>query len=336
MALQANRKTGTLPGIARNLAAPATPVDEDLRFLDEQARQYLASRVWERLGTRTFELNLKVGSWYEASAQPFAKGPTNLVFLFPGRLDLRALQQAGLGEPPAFTILAELGGSELGYSVITSDGWLPLDRRDTQFLALAFAAITHLDAIGPQAVTAFGDLALPGGVRGRYRVRLAPSAPDADQFIPIFGIAREDLYGDAECTLTLLRLPWTDYHALRQRALVSESRQPIQDLGETIPVVVLSTDVAREVASKLRTAEPLGVTLAEKGSVLSMMLAGARETCSLTDFVNEREQVQLWWHDVKSSAYAVMVSDSVPDGTSDRWDPPTVQGLFEFGRQRSG
>jgi len=323
-------------GIAHNPTAPVAAVEEDLRFLDEQAERYLTSRAWERLCNATLHLNLKVGSWYEASAQAFAKGSMNVLFLFPGRRDLRALQQAGMGEPPAFTIFAELGGPGPEYSVITPEGWLLLERRDAQLLALAFVAITHLDASTTGPSEARGDLALPGGTRGRYRVWRAPADPDADQFIPVFGIARQDLYADGECTLTFLRLPWADYDALRQRARLSESKEPIRDLGDMIPVVALSTDVAREVAGRLHAAEPLGITLAEKGGVLGMILAGVQETYCLTDFVNEREQVQLWWHDVKASAYAVVVSDSVPDGMSDRWDPVSVEAVFEFGRQMSG
>jgi len=75
----------------------------------------VACRVWERLGSQTVNLDLKVGSWYEACAQAFAKGPMNVLFLFPGRRDLRALQQAGLREPPTGTIFAELGEKFVGF-----------------------------------------------------------------------------------------------------------------------------------------------------------------------------------------------------------------------------
>jgi hypothetical protein len=334
-------KACTLPGIAHNPTAPAAPLEQDLRFLDEQVGRYVTSRAWEGLGNGTLHLDLKVGSWYEASAQAFAKGAMNVLFLFPGRRDLRALQQAGLGEPPAGTIFAELGGGTPAFKIITPEGWLPLERRETQVLALALAAITHLDASGVEP-EASGDLTMPGGARGRYRVRLAPPDPDADQLVPVFGIARDDLYGDGEgeCTLSMVNLGWADYEVLRQRARVCvKAPEPFRDTGDAFPLVVLSgtADLAHEVAGKLQAAVPLGIAFSEKEGVLAMMLAGRQDNYLLMEFDAEREQVLLWWHQVRtdSGAYAVVVTDNAPDA-SGRWDPTTVAAVFEFGRQTSG
>ena len=325
-------------GIAHNPTAPAAPVEEDLRFLDEQAGRYLASQAAERLGNRTLELDLKVGSWYEASAQAFAKGPMKVLFLFPGRRDLLALQRAGLGEPPAGTIFAELGGPQPAFKVITPDGWDSLERRETQLMALTFAAISDLGATGAASSEASGDLLLPGGVRGRYRVRPAPEDPDADGVVPLFGIARTDLYDEGECTLTCMHLAWSDYDALRQRArLYVEAKEPFRDPNDGFPVVVLSVaaDLAQEVAGKLNAAEPLGIAFSEMEGALAMLLGGLQDTYLLTVFGQEREQVQLWWHGVKtySGAYAVLVSDSTPDERTDRWNLRTVEAVFELGRQ---
>jgi len=298
----------------------------------------VACRVWERLGSQTVNLDLKVGSWYEACAQAFAKGPMNVLFLFPGRRDLRALQQAGLREPPAGTIFAELGEKDSAFKVISPDGWLPLERRETQVLALACAALTHLAAARDEPSEASGDLTLPGCVRGRYRLRLAPPAPDADQFVPVFGIARDDLY-EGESTLNMVSLGWADYEVLRQRArLCVKGQEPFRDPGTGFPLVVLSstTDLAHQAARKLQVAEPLGIAFTENEGVLAMMLGGRQDNYLLTEFDGEREQVLLWWHQVKtnSGAYAIVITDKTPDA-SGRWDPTAVEAVFEFGRQTS-
>jgi hypothetical protein len=264
----------------------------------------------------------------------------NVLFLFPGRRDLRDLQHAGLSEPPAGTIFAELVGTDTAFKVITRDGWLPLERRETQVLALACAALAHLDAAGDQPSEAVGDITLPGGARGRYRVRLAPPDPDDDQLVPLFGIARDDLYGGGEWTLSMLSLGWTDYEVLRQRARVCvKAQEPLRDPGDAFPLVVLSgsTDLAREVAGKLQVAAPLGITFSEKAGVLAMLLAGRQDNFLLAEYDAEREQVLLWWHEVRtySGAYSVVITDSVPE-PSGRWAPTTVEAVFEFGRQTRG
>ena len=298
----------------------------------------MAGRAWERLNNQTVELDLKVGSWYGACAQPFVQGPRNVLFLFPGRRDLRALQQSGLSEPPAVTIFAEMDHTDSAFKVITPDGCLPLERRETQLLALAYAALTRLVAAEDEPSEASGDLSLPGGVRGRYRVRLAPPHPDADQLVPVFGIAREDLY-EGESTLSMVSVGWADYEVLRQRARVCvKTQEPFHDPGDHFPLVILSSsaDLAHEATRKLQVAQPLGIAFSEKNGVLAMMLPGRQDGYVLTEFDTEREQVLLWWHQVKtnSGAYAVVITDSAPDA-SGRWDPTTVEAVFEFGRQRS-
>jgi len=261
-----------------------------------------------------------------------------VLFLFPGRRDLRAIQQTGLREPPAGTIFAELGETDSAFTVISPDGWLPLERRETQLLALAYAALTDLTGARDEPFEASGNLTLPGGVRGRYRVRLVPPDPDADRFVPVFGIARDDLF-EGESTLSMVNLGWADYEVLRQRArFCAKAQEPFQDPGNEFPLVVLSSsrDLAHEAARKLQRAEPLGITFSEKEGVLTMMLAGLQDNYLLTEFDSDREQVMLWWHKVTtdSGGYAIVITDNTPEG-SGRWDPATVEAVFEFGRQTS-
>ena len=262
----------------------------------------------------------------------------NVLFLFPGRRDLRAIQRAGLGEPPAGTIFAEFGETASAFKVISPEGWLPLERRETQLTALACAALTRLAAARDEPSEAAGDVTLPGGVRGRCRVRLAPPVPDADQFVPVFGIARDDLY-EGESMLSMVSLGWTDYEVLRQRARVCvKAQEPFLDPSEPFPLVVLSstTELAHEAARKLQMAEPLGIAFSEKEGVLALMLGGQQDNYLLAEFDAEREEVLLWWHKVKTyfGAYAVVIANDGPDA-SGRWDPTRVEAVFEFGRQAS-
>jgi hypothetical protein len=192
--------------------------------------------------------------------------------------------------------LAELGGPEPAFQVITPGGWDSLERRETQLLALTFAAVSHLEASGAESSEASGELKLPGGARGRYRVRPAPADPDADGNVPLFGIARTDLYPEGEATLACMHLAWSDYDALRQGArLYMEAKEPLRDPDDGFPVVVLSVaaDLTQEVAGKLKAAEPLGIAFSEMEGSLAMMLGGLQDTYVLTVFGQEREQLQL-------------------------------------------
>ncbi len=341
VALPATKAQTVYPaGIAYNDTAPQIAADDDLRFLHDQTRRYMTSRAWERLGSASFYLDLKVGSWYEACAQAFSNGPMNTLFLFPGRRDLRTLQQAGMAEPPPGTIFAELHDPTPGFQVITPDGWLPPERRETRLLALAFAAMTDLAAGGNTSVEteAAGELVMPGGGRGRYRARRAPAHPDADRFVPITGLLREDLYGHEECTVSLMRMPWPEYRGVRERAVIYRAAtDPFQDRSELIPLVVLSgsADLATGIAGKLQAAEPLGITFAERDGALAMILPGLKDSYLLMEAGEQREEVLLWWHGTKSSggAYALMVTDSPPDPPA-QWHPLTVLAVFEFGKVR--
>lgn len=325
-------------GIDYNGTAPQAA--DDLRFLHDQTRRYMSSRASEHLGSASFYLDLKVGSWYEACAQAFSSGPVNALFLFPGRRDLRSLQEAGMAEPPPGTIFAELRDLTPGFQVITPDGWLPLERRETRLLALAFAAITELAAssnasVEPEVV---GELAMPGGSRGRYRARRAPAHPDADHVVPIMGIPRVDLYGDGECTISLMRLRWPEYRGLRERARICSEAKELQDLSEMVPLVVLSgsADLATAIAGKLEAAQPLGITFGELDRVLTMILPGLKDSYQIMEAPEQREEVLVWWHGTKSAggAYALVVTDTPPDPAV-QWHPTTVLAVFEFGTQRS-
>ncbi len=244
-----------------------------------------------------------------------------------------------MAEPPPGTIFAELRDPAPHFQVITPDGWLPPERLETRLLALAFAAMSDLASGGsaPVDTEAAGELVLPGGARGQYRARRAPAHPDADNSVTIGGLLRDDLYGDEECTATLMRLPWPEYRVLRERAVTHRAlKDPFKDLTETIPVVVLSgsAELATGIAGKLQAAEPLGITFGEKDGVLAMILPGLKDSYLLTQVEEEREEMLVWWHGTKSSggAHALMVTDTVPDPAAE-WHPTTVQAVYEFGSQ---
>src|SRR2546425_688361 len=82
----------------------------------------------------------------------------------------------------------------------------------------------------------------------------AGMAPDDDGMVPLMGMPRPDLYGDADCTLSFTTISWPEYWALRARAPVCRpAKLPFEERGELIPVMTISgsRDHALEIAQKL-------------------------------------------------------------------------------------
>ncbi len=321
----------------------AADLDEDTRFLQEQARRYVAARPWERLAGQAIFMVLKVGSWYQACAQELDTNAGNhLLFLFPGLCDMRYLQRAGLAEPHPGTIMAELRDPDSSFQMADDGGWLPLDRFSGRLLALALAAIIDLNASPRLPDTEIsGELALPGRVRGRYRAVLKPSQPDDDRVVPIVGRVREDLFEEGDGTITFMNLAWDKYRALAGRAqLRMPAPESFEDLGESIPVVVISDSVTRawSVVDKLHAAEPMGLSFGQMEDRLAVILAGSKDIYWLTTLDEQGAAVRAWWQvgrDASLGAAALMVADTTPDPDRfDRWVPANVLAVFEFGRQR--
>jgi len=309
--------------------------NDDLRFVYEQARRFVSARPWERLADASLYLDLKVGSWQEACAQHFSNGSTNALFLFPGHRNMLDLKRGGMAEPPAGTIFVELLDNQAppqtiaaardngwpvelrpvpAFRAIAPNGWLPLERSQTRLLALAFAAITDFDganALGPDAEVA-GELTMPEATRGRYRARRAPGNDEG--IVPLMGMPRLDLYGDADCMLSFTTISWSEYWALRQSApFCRAAKLPFEERGELIPLVTISGshDEAAEIAQKLIAADPLAITFGESGDVLAAILVGLKESYMLLQAEEHREELMLWRHATRSSggAHAVVVDD---------------------------
>ena len=259
----------------------------------------------------------------------------NVVFLFPGSRDLRRLRQAGMAEPPAGTVFAQLHEPDPRFMVISAEGWAEPDRLEGRLMALAFAAIraVAVDSKGE----ASGELLLPGGVHGRYAALRLASDPEDEQLV--MGRPRFDLFGQGDCAATMLNLDWLDYEALRDHSQhyqgvgdrFKESRQPI-------PVMVLSgaPDPAT-VTAKLQACDPRGLTFGEMEGALTVLAGGLKHSYVVMQTLDEREGVLGWWYGVRSNggAHAIVVAEPIPEIGSDRWVPSTVFGVFEFGRQRA-
>jgi hypothetical protein len=333
---------------------PQMAGDEDLRFLYEQARRYVAAKPWEQLARTSLYLDLKVGSWHEACAQHFSNGPTNALLVFPGRRTLVEIQKAGLAELPAGTIFVELVDRESRESIrqarqygwparmkpiphfqaIMPGGWLPLDRNQMRLLALAFAAITDFAATRDSDVAAgvAGELTMPGAARGRYRARRGPG--QNDHIVPIMGMPRNDLYGDLDCAVSFANAPPTMYRALMERARLFRAAQPpLLDRSGSIPLVTVSAPPAEAgaIASRLLAAEPLGVTLAEMDGALVAILIGLKDSYVLVDATEQREELMLWQHEAKSmlGGLAVLVEDKVSDPETVDLSTWSLHAIFE-------
>jgi hypothetical protein len=319
-------------------SASARIADADLRFLENLARQAIDEGAWTTLGGDTVRLLVKAGSWYEACCQVIGNETARLLFLIPGAQDLLALHRSGMAEPPDGTLFAEFRDGSANFSEITPQGWRPIGRFQSQLLALALSAVTAL--VTAPAGEAHGDVALPGGVRGRFRAWRFPADPNGPQML--MGMPRFDLYGEDDWTLSMLTLDWPQYEMLRGRA---EHRQfvaePFEDRGAPIHLLVISGPRAGlpETARKLHEADVRGITFGEMNGVLAMLAGGLKESYVLMEANEERETVQGWWYGVKASggAHAIMLTDDAPNLKLDGpWTPSSVAAVFEFGRQGEG
>ena len=328
--------------IPRAVSDP-TDLDEDTRFLQEQARKYLAARPWERLVGQTTYMALKAGSWYQVCAQAFDNpAGSHILLVFPGWRDMRELQKAGLGQPPPLTIMAELDDPESSFQRADDEGWIPLDRFSGRLLALAMAAIVDLAAAeGPRDTEIKGELQLPGRVRSRYRAVLKPADPGDEHLVPITSKVRMDLLHEGDSTLSFMTLGWDEYRKLSQRAqLRVPAAEPFEDRGETIPVVLISDPIERAwpIADKLHAAELLGLSFAPMGASLGLLAIGPKDGYCLTVLNEEAAAVRAWWQastESSGGAVALMVVDTTPDPNRlERWVPANVLAVFEFGRQR--
>jgi hypothetical protein len=306
----------------------------DSRLVEDEAARLVQSQAWEKFSGGTVRLLLKAGSWYEATAQLMAQGEAHVLFLFPGDNNLASLQQRGSAEPPDGSMFAEFRGGQTSFRSISPAGWVPIDHFESRLLGLAFAAVTAAATTTEEQVR--GELPLPDGVRGQFVAIPVPPDPNAGQLI--MGMPRFDLYGEDECTLSLLNLEWSDYSGLRGRA---EHRQSVgtlfENVGRSIPVFVISgpdADLAA-VAARLREADPKGISFSEIEGALAVLAAGLQETYVLMQVDQQREAVLGWWYQVKSGggAHAIVVADSDPEGTALSWDPARVIAVFEFGTQ---
>ncbi len=285
---------------------------------------------------------LKAGSWYQVCAQAVDNAGSHILFVFPGWRDMRELHAAGLGQPPELTIMAELGDPESSFQRLDEDNWLPLDRFSGRLLALAMAAIVDIDAAGgPTDREVTGELQLPGKVRGRYRAVLKPRDPDDDRLVPVMSKVRLDLIEEGETTISFMNLGWEQYRELSNRSqLVVPSREPFEEHGQSIPVILVSDPIERawSIADRLHAAEPMGMTLAPIEGSLALVVSGPQDGYCLTMFNENAATARAWWQANKEEsggAMALMIVDTTPDPDRlDQWFPANVLAVFEFGSRK--
>jgi hypothetical protein len=286
---------------------------------------------------------LKAGSWYQVCAQPFDNAGKHVLFVFPGWRDSRELLRAGLDQPPPLTIMAALADPASSFQRADDGGWVPLDRFSGQLLALAMAAIIRLNAMGgPTDTEVTGELQLPGRVRGRYRAVLKPPDPDDNRLVPVMSKIRMDLLEEGESTVSFMTVGWDRYHELSKRAqLVVRSRDPFEEHGQLIPVILISDPIERawSVADRLHAAEPMGMTLAPMKDSLALIVSGPEDGYCLTVLNKEAATARAWWQagiEESGGAIALMIVDSTPDPDRvDKWTPANVLAVFEFGSQKA-
>jgi hypothetical protein len=286
---------------------------------------------------------LKAGSWYQVCAQPFDNNGEPVLLVFPGWRDSRELYRAGFDQLPPLTIMAALAGPASSFQMADDDGWLPVDRFSGQLLALAMAAIIRLNAMGgPTDTEVTGELQLPGRVRGRYRAVLKPHNPDDDRLVPVMSKIRMDLLEEGESTVSFMTVGWDRYHELAKRAqLVVRSRDPFEEHGQLIPVILISDPIERawSVADRLHAVEPMGMTLAPMKDSLALIVSGSEDGYCLTVLNEKAATARAWWQagmEESGGAIALMIVDTTPDpDRADKWTPANVLAVFEFGSQKT-
>jgi hypothetical protein len=319
----------------RTAAAPSID-EEDLGFLEEQARHALESGAWEKLGGDTLQLRLKASSWYERVATVMAVHIARVLFLFHDRRDLLALRQSGRADPPDGTIFAEfVEGRRPSYQMITERGWVPVDRVASRLLALTLAAISAAATSSEPEVS--GELVFPGGARGRYSAKRVPPDPKSPQGTT--GIPRFDLYGGEDCTRATATMEWEEYESLRRRAEQVETvGEPFQDPGAPIPVFLISgsRQGLGAITGRLREARPKGIILYELEGTVVLVAEGLKDTYILTTANQDQAAIRMWGYEARANggAHAIMVTDTAPTREDERWEPSTVAAVFELGKQR--
>lgn len=285
---------------------------------------------------------LKAGSWYQVCGQAIDNVGSHILFVFPGWRDMSEMRTARLGQPPDLTIMAELGDPESSFQRLYEGDWLPLDRFSIRLLTLAMAAIADINAAGaPTDIEVTGELQLPGRVRGRYRAVLKPSDPDDDQLVPVVSKVRMDLLEEGESTVSFMSLGWNQYRALSKRSqLVVPSREPFEDQGQSIPVILISDPIERawSIADRLHAAEPMSMTLAPIEGSLALIVSGPQDGYCLTVFNENASTARDWWQaniEESGGAIALMIVDTTPDpARADQWFPANVLAVFEFGSRK--
>jgi hypothetical protein len=311
--------------------------------LHEQAERYRAARPWDHLNGQPIFMMLKVGSWYEACAQAFTKGPSNVLFLFPGWRGLLDLQKTGHGAPPPGTVYLELGETDCSFAEFDSQGIGPPDRFSGRLLTLALSAMIDLAGADPAPDTEVtGELSLPGRVRGRYRAVRAPAGADAGRLVPLMTIVRTDLYAEGDGTVTFMTVTSTGYRDLAERAQVRwPADKVIEDLDEVMPVAVVSAPIktAWSIADKLHATKPVGIVFGETPQGFSAIVTGPDTGYVLMPSQEEVLTANDWWREATKASggrSALVVVDTTPDGNQlERWDPTHVLAFLEFGSRSS-
>lgn len=333
---------------------------EDAIFLYEHARRFMEAEPWKRSASDAdFLVELKVGSQrLEGIATVMGDQMSQPgLLLLPGRDRAFELMTSGNPMPPG-SLVTQLEGTEgppdlflrarrygwpaeaavtPNFFSVRSDGLQELDRRESWPMALVLAGIVAHYERGDATETR-GNVELPSGHRGRYRVRKAPE-PDksTQQEGALVGvkISMDLLPDNSEVQIGILS-PQLLKELRRAADVVVPPRISFPAGIDLIPMIALTPANASfaKVVDRVKRAQPFGATVLERGDGPMLTIMGARAGFVIAQ---DRASADVWKQNIKNSdgAHVVIVTDAIVNREAPDPDRPGkgdlghIYGLFE-------
>ena len=346
--------------MANRAPAEEPLVPEDEVFLYEHARQFMEAEPWKRwTSDDAFLVELKLGSQrMEGIATVMGHENTQPgLLLMPGKDRAIDIMESGNPMPPG-SILTQLEGTEgppdlflrarrYGWPAeaaltpnfvgVRPDGFQEIERGESWPMALVLAGIVaHLKRDGEMET--WGNLELPTGSRGRYRVRKAPEpSKSGEKAGALVGIkVSEDLMPEGSEVQIGVLSPELLGELRRTADVVVRSRVSFPAGMDLIPMIAItpSNESFTRVVDRVKRAQPIGATVLESREGPMLTIMGERAGFVIA---NDRSSADVWKQNIVDSdgAHVLIVTDAVVNKEAPNRNRPGegelghVYGLFE-------
>jgi hypothetical protein len=220
---------------------------------------------------------------------------------------------------------------------VRDDGLYELDRRESYPMALALAGVAAY-ARGDGIAEAVGNLDLPNGQRGRYRIRKALAPPDTAQpgnALLSVKVSDDLMPHDSDVQIGILT-PEQLKEFRRHADVVVPAKIPFPAGINPIPLIVMTPsnrDFAG-VVDRIKRANPIGAVVIERASEPMLTIMGERRGFLIA---TDRPSAKVWKRNIQQSdgAHVLIVTDNLVNKDTPDPDRPgagevgRVYGLFE-------